>query len=196
MQDPPPSQLAGSSETTANSSVKLGTFRRVLNAIRYCFTKRSRSKKPDWLLDKQPPPSHHHHRHHHHRSRSKSIPSEDVPSDASTANILCSHLSVDPSLPSHYRVCNACISFNARSINWNFIIQSRCFYRLDAYNIYKWYIVQNICSRKTFESHTKNPPRCGFCCSSQIVYIFFYGLFVCLLGFLHDFSIHVSLQIN
>lgn len=95
IQDPPPSQPAGSNATTANSSAKLGTFRRMLNAIRYCFTKRSRSKKPDWLLDKQP---------HHHRSRSKSIPSEDVPPDASTANILCSHLSVDPSLPSHYRV--------------------------------------------------------------------------------------------
>lgn len=67
----------------------------MLNAIRYCFTKRGRSKKPDWLLDKHP-----------HRSRSKSIPSEDVPSDASTANILCTHLSVDPSLPSHYRVCD------------------------------------------------------------------------------------------
>lgn len=93
-QDPPSSQIAGSSATTANSSTKLGTFRRMLNAIRYCFTKRSRSKKPDWLLDKQP-----------YRSRSKSIPSEDVPSDASTTNILCSHLSVDPSLPSHYRVC-------------------------------------------------------------------------------------------
>lgn len=93
LQDPPPSQIAGSSATTANSSTKLGTFRRMLNAIRYCFTKRGRSKKPDWLLDKQP-----------FRSRSKSIPSEDV-SDASTANILCSHLSVDPSLPSHYRVC-------------------------------------------------------------------------------------------
>lgn len=96
IQDPPSSsQPAGSSATTASSSTKLGTFRRMLNAIRYCFTKRGRSKKPDWLLDKQP---------HHHRSRSKSIPSEDVPSDASTANILCSHLSVDPSLPSHYRV--------------------------------------------------------------------------------------------
>lgn len=95
VQDPPPSQLAGSSATTANSSAKLGTFRRMLNAIRYCFTKRGRSKKPDWLLDKHP-----------YRSRSKSIPSEDVPSDASTANIICTHLSVDPSLPSHYRVCD------------------------------------------------------------------------------------------
>lgn len=100
LQDSPPSQLAGSSATTANPSDKLGTFRRMLNAIRYCFTKRGRSKKPDWLLDKQP-----------HRTRSKSIPSEDVPSDASTANILCSHLSVDPSLPSHYRVCIYCANY-------------------------------------------------------------------------------------
>lgn len=101
LQDPTPSQLEGASATTtANSSSKLGTFRRMLNAIRYCFTKRGRSKKPDWLLDKHP----------HYRSRSKSIPSEDVPSDASTTNILCSHLSVDPSLPSHYRVTFICSS--------------------------------------------------------------------------------------
>lgn len=80
-QDPPP-------QTT-----QLGTFRRMLNAIRFRFTKRSRSKKPDWLLDKYPS-----------RSRSKSTPSEEVSPTASTANILCSRLSVDPSLPSHYRV--------------------------------------------------------------------------------------------
>lgn len=65
----------------------------MLNAIRFRFTKRSRSKKPDWLLDKYPS-----------RSRSKSTPSEEVSPTASTANILCSRLSVDPSLPSHYRV--------------------------------------------------------------------------------------------
>lgn len=94
-QDSSASHIASATVGAANSSNNQGTFRRMIDAVRYCFTKRSRSKKPDWLLDKQT-----------NRSRSKSIPSEDVSHGSSTANLLCSWLSVDPSLPSHYRVCN------------------------------------------------------------------------------------------
>ncbi|XP_055319449.1 cyclic nucleotide-gated cation channel subunit A isoform X2 [Sitodiplosis mosellana] len=130
--DPPPSEIAGSSATTANSSTKLGTFRRMLNAIRYCFTKRSRTKKPDWLLDKHP-----------HRSRSKSIPSEDVPSDASAANILCSHLSVDPSLPSHYRWL-ALVSL-AVLYNIVFVVGRAVFWEINRNVPALWFILDYIC---------------------------------------------------
>ncbi|XP_031631411.1 cyclic nucleotide-gated cation channel subunit A isoform X2 [Contarinia nasturtii] len=130
--DPPPSQLAGSSATTANSSTKLGTFRRMLNAIRYCFTKRGRSKKPDWLLDKQP-----------YRSRSKSIPSEDVPSDASTTNILCSHLSVDPSLPSHYRW----LTLVSLAVLYNivFVVGRAVFWEINQRVPMLWYVLDYVC---------------------------------------------------
>lgn len=94
-QDSSASHIASATAGAANSSNNQGIFRRMIDAVRHCFTKRSRSKKPDWLLDKQT-----------NRSRSKSIPSEDVSHGSSTANLLCSWLSVDPSLPSHYRVCN------------------------------------------------------------------------------------------
>lgn len=70
---------------------KFAAFRRSLNELRHRISKRSRSKPPDWFLDKfsGTTPS----------SQNPAAPSEDI-----VSNRLCSRLSVDPTLPSHYRV--------------------------------------------------------------------------------------------
>ena len=75
-------------QDSARSQKKLSVFRRSLNALQYRITKRGRSKPPDWFLDKFST-----------ASDSRLHSSQHIPSDGTS-----SRLSVDPSLPSYYRV--------------------------------------------------------------------------------------------
>lgn len=70
---------------------KPSALRRTLNALRQRITRRSRAKPPDWFLDKF--------------SNSNNVEKLDKKEgEEGAANSLCNRLSVDTSLPSHYRV--------------------------------------------------------------------------------------------
>lgn len=69
---------------------KFAAIRRSLHELRHRISKRGRTKPPDWFLDKFTGAQ---------NSQNQGAPSEDI-----HTNRLCSRLSVDPSLPSHYRV--------------------------------------------------------------------------------------------
>lgn len=71
---------------------KLGPFRRTLNALRFRLTKRNRTKPPDWFLKKY--------------TSGLDSRQAGVPSASNATESLFNRLSVDPSLPSHYRVSN------------------------------------------------------------------------------------------
>lgn len=86
------------------SQTKFAALRRSLNELRHRISKRSRSKPPDWFSDKF-------------QANSSSGQSSggtattiavtrqhSTPSEELHTNRLCNRLSVDPSLPSHYRV--------------------------------------------------------------------------------------------
>lgn len=86
------------------SQSKFAAFRRSLNHLRHRISKRRRSKPPDWFLDKlqestavvasstNP-------------NAAAAAQNARIPSEELLGNRLCGRISVDPTLPSHYRVC-------------------------------------------------------------------------------------------
>lgn len=88
----PPNQ----DQPSAGRRGKLSSLRRSLNALRCRISKRGRSKPPDQFLDKFSAASATSDTRLH---QAGCVAPQAVPSDG-----VCSRLSVDPSLPSHYRV--------------------------------------------------------------------------------------------
>lgn len=85
-----------SQEQSGGRRGKLSSLRRSLNALRCRISKRGRSKPPDQFLDKFSAASATSDTRLH---QAGCVAPQAVPSDG-----VCSRLSVDPSLPSHYRV--------------------------------------------------------------------------------------------
>lgn len=83
-------------QPSAGRRGKLSSLRRSLNALRCRISKRGRSKPPDQFLDKFSAASATSDTRLH---QAGCVAPQAVPSDG-----VCSRLSVDPSLPSHYRV--------------------------------------------------------------------------------------------
>lgn len=75
---------------------KSSAFRRTLNALRRRITRRNRAKPPDWFLDKFSNAN-------NVEKLDKNVSSAQN-SDEAGGSSLCTRLSVDTSLPSHYRV--------------------------------------------------------------------------------------------
>uniref|UniRef100_A0A182SJ15 Uncharacterized protein n=1 Tax=Anopheles maculatus TaxID=74869 RepID=A0A182SJ15_9DIPT len=90
---------AVATEPSTGRRGKLSSLRRSLNALRCRISKRGRSKPPDQFLDKFSAASATSDTRLH---QAGCVAPQAVPSDG-----VCSRLSVDPSLPSHYRVSSA-----------------------------------------------------------------------------------------
>ncbi|XP_050100984.1 cyclic nucleotide-gated cation channel subunit A [Anopheles aquasalis] len=114
---------------------KLSSLRRSLNALRCRISKRGRSKPPDQFLDKFSAASATSDTRLH---QAGCVAPQAVPSDG-----VCSRLSVDPSLPSHYRW----LSVVSLAVLYNivFVIGRAVFWELNKQAAVLWWILDYLC---------------------------------------------------
>ncbi|XP_053662588.1 cyclic nucleotide-gated cation channel subunit A [Anopheles marshallii] len=114
---------------------KLSSLRRSLNALRCRISKRGRSKPPDQFLDKFSAASATSDTRLH---QAGCVAPQAVPSDG-----VCSRLSVDPSLPSHYRW----LSVVSLAVLYNiiFVIGRAVFWELNKQASVLWWILDYLC---------------------------------------------------
>ncbi|CAD7076772.1 unnamed protein product [Hermetia illucens] len=114
----------------ASRRTKISALRRILNALRYRITKRGRTKPPDWFLDKF-------------SNTTDGKISGTVPSEEETTHRLCNRLSVDPSLPSHYRWL-AIVSL-AVLYNIIFVVGRAVFWEINRKATPLWWFLDYLC---------------------------------------------------
>ncbi|XP_055698545.1 cyclic nucleotide-gated cation channel subunit A isoform X1 [Phlebotomus papatasi] len=124
-----------SEETTQNKETSgqsmLTSFRRSLNALRFRLSKRGRSNTQDWFLDKFS------------NIPSTSKKNNGEPSEPNHSESFCNRLSVDPSLPSHYRwlaVVSVAVLYNVI-----FVIGRAVFWELNKKSPALWWILDYTC---------------------------------------------------
>ncbi|XP_052864290.1 cyclic nucleotide-gated cation channel subunit A [Anopheles cruzii] len=122
-------------EPTAGRRGKLSSLRRSLNALRCRISKRGRSKPPDQFLDKFSAASATSDTRLH---QAGCVAPQAVPSDG-----VCSRLSVDPSLPSHYRW----LSVVSLAVLYNivFVIGRAVFWELNKQATVLWWVLDYLC---------------------------------------------------
>uniref|UniRef100_A0A182Q981 Cyclic nucleotide-binding domain-containing protein n=1 Tax=Anopheles farauti TaxID=69004 RepID=A0A182Q981_9DIPT len=124
-----------SAEPSTGRRGKLSSLRRSLNALRCRISKRGRSKPPDQFLDKFSAASATSDTRLH---QAGCVAPQAVPSDG-----VCSRLSVDPSLPSHYRW----LSVVSLAVLYNivFVIGRAVFWELNKQASVLWWILDYLC---------------------------------------------------
>ncbi|XP_053673517.1 cyclic nucleotide-gated cation channel subunit A [Anopheles nili] len=122
-------------EPSSGQRGKLSSLRRSLNALRCRISKRGRSKPPDQFLDKFSAASATSDTRLH---QAGCVAPQAVPSDG-----VCSRLSVDPSLPSHYRW----LSVVSLAVLYNivFVIGRAVFWELNKQASVLWWILDYLC---------------------------------------------------
>ncbi|XP_058056797.1 cyclic nucleotide-gated cation channel subunit A [Anopheles bellator] len=122
-------------EPSAGRRGKLSSLRRSLNALRCRISKRGRSKPPDQFLDKFSAASATSDTRLH---QAGCVAPQAVPSDG-----VCSRLSVDPSLPSHYRW----LSVVSLAVLYNivFVIGRAVFWELNKQATVLWWVLDYLC---------------------------------------------------
>ncbi|XP_041777195.1 cyclic nucleotide-gated cation channel subunit A-like isoform X2 [Anopheles merus] len=122
-------------QPSAGRRGKLSSLRRSLNALRCRISKRGRSKPPDQFLDKFSAASATSDTRLH---QAGCVAPQAVPSDG-----VCSRLSVDPSLPSHYRW----LSVVSLAVLYNiiFVIGRAVFWELNKQASVLWWILDYLC---------------------------------------------------
>ncbi|KAL5285810.1 CNGA2.2 family protein [Megaselia abdita] len=109
---------------------KPSALRRTLNALRQRITRRSRAKPPDWFLDKF--------------SNASNVEKLDKKEgEEEGSNSLCTRLSVDTSLPSHYRWL-AVVSL-AVLYNIIFVVGRAVFWEINRRAAPVWYLLDYLC---------------------------------------------------
>uniref|UniRef100_A0A182V7R4 Cyclic nucleotide-binding domain-containing protein n=1 Tax=Anopheles merus TaxID=30066 RepID=A0A182V7R4_ANOME len=128
-------QKTGTDQPSAGRRGKLSSLRRSLNALRCRISKRGRSKPPDQFLDKFSAASATSDTRLH---QAGCVAPQAVPSDG-----VCSRLSVDPSLPSHYRW----LSVVSLAVLYNiiFVIGRAVFWELNKQASVLWWILDYLC---------------------------------------------------
>uniref|UniRef100_A0ABK8G7Q7 Cyclic nucleotide-binding domain-containing protein n=1 Tax=Anopheles gambiae TaxID=7165 RepID=A0ABK8G7Q7_ANOGA len=122
-------------QPSAGRRGKLSSLRRSLNALRCRISKRGRCKPPDQFLDKFSAASATSDTRLH---QAGCVAPQAVPSDG-----VCSRLSVDPSLPSHYRW----LSVVSLAVLYNiiFVIGRAVFWELNKQASVLWWILDYLC---------------------------------------------------
>ncbi|XP_055850896.1 cyclic nucleotide-gated cation channel subunit A [Episyrphus balteatus] len=113
---------------------KPSALRRTLNALRHRITKRSRNKPPDWFLDKFSTVNN--------AEKIGKSATADVP-EITGKSWLCNRLSVDPSLPSHYRwlfVVSVAVLYNII-----FVMGRAVFWEINRSASPVWYFLDYLC---------------------------------------------------
>ncbi|XP_059611475.1 cyclic nucleotide-gated cation channel subunit A isoform X1 [Phlebotomus argentipes] len=124
------SAIGGENIRETSGQSKLTALRRSFNALRFRLSKRGRSNTQDWFLDKF-----------------SNIPATKKttgePSEPTNGDSFCNRLSVDPSLPSHYRwllVVSVAVLYNVI-----FVIGRAVFWELNKKSPALWWILDYTC---------------------------------------------------
>ncbi|XP_055696083.1 cyclic nucleotide-gated cation channel subunit A isoform X1 [Lutzomyia longipalpis] len=110
---------------------KLTALRRSFNALRFRLSKRGRSNTQDWFLDKFS------------NIPTSSKKNNGEPSEPNNSDSFCNRLSVDPSLPSHYRwlaVVSVAVLYNVI-----FVIGRAVFWELNKKSPALWWVLDYTC---------------------------------------------------
>ncbi|XP_055698546.1 cyclic nucleotide-gated cation channel subunit A isoform X2 [Phlebotomus papatasi] len=125
------SAIGGENIRETSGQSMLTSFRRSLNALRFRLSKRGRSNTQDWFLDKFS------------NIPSTSKKNNGEPSEPNHSESFCNRLSVDPSLPSHYRwlaVVSVAVLYNVI-----FVIGRAVFWELNKKSPALWWILDYTC---------------------------------------------------
>ncbi|XP_055696084.1 cyclic nucleotide-gated cation channel subunit A isoform X2 [Lutzomyia longipalpis] len=125
------SAIGGENNLEPPGQSKLTALRRSFNALRFRLSKRGRSNTQDWFLDKFS------------NIPTSSKKNNGEPSEPNNSDSFCNRLSVDPSLPSHYRwlaVVSVAVLYNVI-----FVIGRAVFWELNKKSPALWWVLDYTC---------------------------------------------------